>query len=131
MKKVKNISNNIEKKLEKEFYVEQINSDLDYKEFGSFNKTVQTKQDFEYFIEESHICYPVLRIKRISKSDEEKWKISLDSKICLVIDSTSLTEGECKFLRTSEGFNFLLEMFKSGVKTMQTIKKEMAPLLVS
>jgi len=112
----------IEKKLEKEYYVDQLNSDLDYKEFGSLNKIVHSKQDFEYFIEESHIVYPLLHVKRISKGSSEKWKITLDDKNSLVIDGSFLNEDERKYLRTEDGFNLLISLFKDGVKQISTIK---------
>jgi len=131
MKKDKKKVKNIDKKLEKEFYVDQLNSDLDYKEFGNLNKTIHSKQDYEYFIEESYIPHPLLHVKRITKTNSEKWKISLDENNSLIIDGSLLTERECMFLRTVEGFDFLISIFKDGVKQLSTIRQKLSLILPS
>ena len=80
----------------------------------------------DLYREEDDITLPVIRVKRISTSNNiEKWKIMSDSKVICVIEGSKLSKKECEFLRGVDGTNWLLSRAKSGIKSFNNLKREL------
>lgn len=76
----------------------------------------------ELFNEENNNPRTIINIKRISKKNDEFWKISKDNKE-IILKKEILTINQREFLRTPEGMIFLIEGFKSGWNSVPDIKK--------
>jgi len=100
--------------------VKNINNNLE----DTKEKIQDNKFEFSLFKEEDNIVHKVLRVKRISNSKEEKWKIFEDNKVLWVLDGEKLSLKEKNFLRTVDGMNLLLSQYKKNETTISAIKKE-------
>ena len=77
----------------------------------------------DLYREEDDVTLPVIRVKRISTSNKvEKWKIFEDNKAVFIIEGAKLNSKEKEFLRTPEGFNFLITQYKQGIKSFNSLK---------
>lgn len=85
-------------------------------------KYILNKHDHDFYNEEDNKIEKILVVKRVGKNEKEKWKIMEDKKILLTIDSEKLTKKEKSFLRTIDGFKFLLEEYKKGIKSLNALK---------
>lgn len=95
----------------------------EFKESGS--KHVFSKHEHDLFDEDRDVAEKVIRIKRVSASNkDEKWKIFEDNKVVFVIDGDKLSNKEKSFLRSVDGFNFLILKYKSGIKSFNFLKSE-------
>jgi hypothetical protein len=90
------------------------------------SKSLTSHHDFDLFNEELHIKERVFTIKRLGAIDKnERWKISCDNKIILVVEGKKLSNKERIFLRTPEGFSFLISQAKNEVKSFSKLKVEL------
>jgi len=105
---------------DKEFhaYLEQENQNKD------FNKQVLSKNDFELFREENHTVNTVFRVKYFCVGKVEKWKCYKDNKQIFIIEASKLLKKEVAFIKTVEGFNFLLNECKAGATSFSDFKKK-------
>lgn len=84
-----------------------------------------SKFDFDLYHEEDDIAEKVYRVKRVSMPNKgEKWKLLENNKVIFVVEGTKLTNKEREFLRTIDGFNFLITQFKQGIKSFNSLKTE-------
>ena len=115
--------------MENKFYFENNNSySSGQEEFrDQALKYGLSKFESDLYREEDDIALKSVRVKRfVMPNKDEKWKIFEDSKILFVLDGSKLTKKEKIFLRTVDGINFLLSIYKSGnLKTVSYLKKEM------
>lgn len=95
----------------------------DFKEQNS--KFNLSKFDFDLYHEEDNKAETVIRVKRVSMPNKgEKWKVMTDNKVSFVVEGAKLSKKEREFLRTVDGFNFLLAQAKSGIKSFNSLKNE-------
>ncbi len=84
-----------------------------------------SKFEFDLYHEEYDTAEKVIRVKRVSLPNKgEKWKIFEDNKVMFVVEGMKLTNKEKEFLRTPEGFNFLIAQYKLGIKSFNSLKTE-------
>ena len=89
------------------------------------NKYNLSKFEFEFYHEESSKPLPIVRVKRFSSPNKgEKWKIFEDNKVMFTIDGAKLNNKEKHFLKTVAGVIFLLDQYKSGIKSFSALKNE-------
>ena len=83
------------------------------------------KFDFDLHREENNKIEKVLRVSRISSpSKGERWKIFEDNKVIFVLEGSKLNNKEKDYLRTVEGFNFLISQYKIGIKSFTSLRNE-------
>lgn len=88
-------------------------------------KHILSKYEYDLYKEEDDIAQKVIRVKRFSMPNKgEKWKIFEDNKVIFILEGTKLTGKEKDFLRTVEGVNFLIKQFKNGIKSFNSLRKE-------
>lgn len=84
-----------------------------------------SKFEYDLYHEEDDVAEKVIRVKRVSMPNKgEKWKIFEDNKVMFVVEGTKLTNKEKEFLRTIDGVNFLIAQYKQGIKSFNSLKKE-------
>ena len=84
-----------------------------------------SKFEFDLYHEEYDVIEKVIRVKRVSLPNKgEKWKIMEDGKLIFVVEGAKLSNKEKDFLRTPDGFNFLIAQGKAGIKSFSALKKE-------
>jgi hypothetical protein len=84
-----------------------------------------SKFEYDLYHEEDDVAEKVIRVKRISMPNKgEKWKIFEDNKVVFTIEGNKLTNKEKDFLRSVDGVNFLLAQYKEGIKSLNSLKKE-------
>jgi hypothetical protein len=84
-----------------------------------------SKFEFDLYHEEYDVSEKVIRVKRVSLPNKgEKWKIFEDNKVMFVVEGMKLTNKEKEFLRTPDGFNFLIAQYKLGIKSFNSLKSE-------
>lgn len=87
------------------------------------SKFPHSKFEYDLYHEEDDVSLPVIRVKRISTSNKvERWKIFEDTKAVFIIEGAKLNSKEKEFLRTSDGFNFLITRYKQGIKSFNSLK---------
>ena len=92
----------------------------------SFTKYPVSKFDFELYKEEDNIAEKVIRIKRISlPNNGDRWKVFENSTVVLTLEGSKFTNKEKEFLRSVEGANWLLGRAKVGIKSFNSLKKEL------
>lgn len=83
------------------------------------------KFDFDLHREENNKIEKVLRVSRLSTpSKGERWKIFEDNKVIFVLEGSKLNNKEKDYLRTVEGFNFLISQYKTGIKSFTSLRNE-------
>jgi hypothetical protein len=91
-----------------------------------------SKFEHDLYHEESDTVEKVIRVKRFNSSNKsEKWKIFEDNHVSFIIEGDKLTKKEREFLRSIDGFNFLIAQFKQGIKSLNHLKKEIKLFLTS
>ena len=84
-----------------------------------------SKFEYDLYHEEDDKTEKIIRVKRVSMPNKgEKWKIMEDSKVVFVVEGTKLSKKEKDFLRTVDGVNFLIEQYKMGIKSFNSLKIE-------
>jgi len=84
-----------------------------------------SKLEMDLFHEEYDKIEKIIRVKRLSFPNKgEKWKIFEDNKVIHIIDGAKLTNKEKDFLRTPDGFNFLIAQHKVGIKSFNSLRAE-------
>ena len=84
-----------------------------------------SKFEYDLYHEEDDKAEKVIRVKRVSMPNKgEKWKIFEDNKVMFTVEGTKLTNKEKDFLRSVDGVNFLIAQYKQGIKSFNSLKKE-------
>lgn len=85
-----------------------------------------SKIEMDLYHEEYDVTEKVIRVKRFAMPNKgEKWKIFEDSKVMFVLEGTKLNNKEKDFLRSPEGFNFLIGQYKTGIKSFNSLRAEL------
>lgn len=93
-------------------------------------KTIIGHNDFDLFDDTLDKVERVIIIRRTGSVDRnEKWKILQDNKLVLTISADKLSNKQKEFLRTPQGFNFLISQFKNEVKSFNKIKMELKKII--
>lgn len=93
-------------------------------------KHILSKYEYDLYKEEDDIVQPIIRVKRCSMPNKGvKWKIMLDNKVSFIIEGLKLSKKEKEFLETVNGFNFILNQAKAGIKSFNNFKKELKNIL--
>ncbi len=96
---------------------------LDTIQHGDGQKFISSKNDLELYDNLKAVPAPVFRVKRmISASKGERWRFLKNEELIFVLDGGKLSKKECLFLRTIEGFNFLIVQFKVGFKSFSELR---------
>jgi hypothetical protein len=94
------------------------------KEQSSFKFNLSKVED-DLYHEDEDIAEPIIRVKRVTMPNKnEKWKIFQDNKLQFTIEGHKLNSKERDFLRTVDGFNFLIKKYKEGIKSFNALKQE-------
>jgi hypothetical protein len=109
----------------------QTNSLLINEEFKDNGvKYVLSKFEYDLYHEEDDIQLPVIRVKHFKLPNKgERWKIFSDAKIVFVIEGAKLGKKEREFLRNINGINFLIKEYKAGIKSLNSLKKNIKQCL--
>lgn len=108
----------------------EINSQISTEDFKEQNFKHLSKIDHDLFKDEDDILEKVIRVKRVAMPNKgEKWKITSDNKLIFTIESTKISKKEKEYLRTVEGFNFILSQAKVGIKSLNSFRKELKKIL--
>jgi hypothetical protein len=88
--------------------------------------SVFNRYDYELYDDEQNLVEKVFRVKKsASISKSEKWRIICNNEVVLTIEGTKLSKKEKVFLRTANGFNFLIAQTKVGIKSFNKLKIEL------
>jgi hypothetical protein len=79
--------------------------------------------DCELFKEEDDISTTAIRVKRFKTKAAEEWRIYEDKNIILVLKGTRFTNSEKAFLRTLNGFQYIIDGYKKGWKSVSKFKQ--------
>lgn len=89
------------------------------------NKLNLSKFEYDLYHDEDNKIEKIIRVRRISLPNKgERWKIFEDNKSVYVVEGVKLTNKEKEFLRTVNGVNFLISQYKSGINSLNALKKE-------
>ena len=91
----------------------------------SGKKNAFIKQDSEFFNDEDYIPGKSVRVKRVSNSSHEDWKIFINGDEFLILKGIRFTSREREFLRTAEGVLFIINGIKSGWKSVSEFKRQL------
>lgn len=81
------------------------------------------RSDYDFFDEEKDVVEKTIRVKRSSiPNKNERWKIFENAKIIFIVESSKISKKEKEYLRTLDGFNFLIAQFKTGIKSLNQLK---------
>jgi SMC interacting uncharacterized protein involved in chromosome segregation len=93
-------------------------------------KYTLNKFEYDFHREENNTVEKVIRVKRISiPNNGERWKIFEDNKVMFVLEGSKLNNKEKEYLRTVNGFNFLINQHKQGIKSLNVLKNELKKVL--
>lgn len=88
------------------------------------------RMDYDLHREENNTIEKVLRVKRFTVPNKgERWKVFEDNKIMFILEGSKLNNKEKEFLRTLEGFNFLLSQYKNGIKSLNALRTDLKKML--
>jgi hypothetical protein len=79
--------------------------------------------DCELFKDEDDILSPTIRVKRFKTKAAEEWRIYNDKEVVLILKGTRFTNNEKTFLRTLDGFQFIINGYKQGWKSVSKFKQ--------
>lgn len=103
-------------------WAEQLSASAsEYKEGGKF---LLSKNDIELFDEKkAEKPATVVRVKRMgSTAKNERWRIFENDELKFILDGSKLSKKECAYLRTVEGANWLINIYKEGFKSLNELK---------
>ena len=84
----------------------------------------------DLYHDEDNKAEPVIRVKRQNMPNKgDKWKVMQDNQLVFVIESTKISKTERAFLQTVDGFNFILQQAKKGIKSLNAFRVELKKLL--
>jgi len=105
------------------------NDTSDHKNF-QHPKNVLSKYDYELFREEDDVVEATFRVKRVSLPNKgERWRIFQDAKIIFTVEGSRVSKKEKEYLRTPDGFNFLISQAKIGIKSLAKLRSELKLML--
>src|SRR5271165_7464849 len=75
---------------------------------GKIKHTFSKFDNGDLFHEENNIKERIIRVKRITSVNNERWNIFDNNKIVFVVEGAKISKKEKEYLRTPDGFNFLI-----------------------
>jgi SMC interacting uncharacterized protein involved in chromosome segregation len=104
---------------------QSVHDNSDSKDYQNI-KNVLSKFDYDLFNEEEDVVEKVVRVKRVSLPNKgERWKILQDNKAVFIIDGSKISKKEREYLRSIDGFNFLITQAKAGIKSLNKLRIEL------
>lgn len=94
----------------------------DYQESKSFN-FILSKSENDLFDEARNNLADVWRINRFETKKSCGWNLFKNQDLLLEIKEYRLSKKEQNFLKTSEGFSFLLNQAKQNIESVSELKK--------
>lgn len=89
-------------------------------------KYTLSKAEQDLYHEEDDIPLKIIQVKRFElPNNGERWKVLEDSNPVIVLEGVKLTAAEKKFLKTADGFNFLITSYKRGANTLVMLREEL------
>lgn len=82
-------------------------------------------KDNELFKDEDYVPYSLIRVKKTESKNSEDWNIMEDSNITLIIKGDRFNNKEKKFLRSPEGFKFIINGYKMGWRSVNKFKQNL------
>lgn len=80
--------------------------------------------DNELFKEEDCVPQQLIQVRRIdSKKEGEVWRIFDNKKLAITIAASRFTNAEKEYLRTQNGFLYLINGYKNGWRSINKFKK--------
>lgn len=79
--------------------------------------------DCELFKEEDNIRNTTIRVKKFKVKGVEEWRIFEDKTVVLVLNSSRFSNSEKEFLRTIDGFNYIISGYKNGWRSVAKFKQ--------
>ncbi len=93
---------------------------------GDGHKFISSKIEMDLFDETKATPAPVFCVKRMNSAAKgERWRMLRDGELQFVLEGSKLSKKECMFLRTIEGFNWLIAEFKLGFKSLNELKSRL------
>ena len=93
-------------------------------EINPFSNTKMTDNDL--FDDNAYVPQNMIRVKRVKPNkNTEEWRIFNNKEIILILEGSRFTKKEKEFLRTPEGFSFIINGFKSGWRSINKFKVNM------
>lgn len=90
-----------------------------------------SKLDFELFDEDKNKPSRTIRVKRLGIIDKtERWKIFQDDILLFTVEGAKLSKKERAFLRGVDGTIYLIQEFKSGIKSLKELKTRLKKHLI-
>jgi hypothetical protein len=83
------------------------------------------KQDSEFFNDADYVPGKSVRVKRISTSSREDWKIFVNEQEFLILKGLRFTTKEKEFFRTTDGVMFIINGIKNGWKSISEFKRQL------
>lgn len=104
------------------------NDDKDFK-----NTPVQSRFQYDLFKEEDYnIVEKVIRIKHTrSPSKGDRWKVFENDENVFILEGSKISKKERAFLKSYEGFTFLISQAKDGIRSFHDIHKKLKSFLLS
>ena len=93
------------------------------------SKHIMGRFEYELFKEEDNKVEKVVRVKRITVGKVDKWKFFEDTKCLFTMEATKFTTEERDYLRTPEGFMFLMDIAKKRSFDIMKIKEQLKAVL--
>ena len=82
-------------------------------------------KDHELFRPENHIPHKVVRVKRVTSKGAEDWRIIEDGDTTLTLKGVRFNNKEKEFLRTPEGFRYVMDGYKKGWRSVSKFKQNL------
>lgn len=93
-------------------------SDELLEDIKNYQYTTNSKFEHDLYHDEDNIVSPLIRVKRVSLPDNgDKWCVYSNDQIVFSFDNKKLTKKESAFLRTMDGFNFIISIYKLNLTT--------------
>ncbi len=108
----------------------ETNSETNFNDSRYLNLNI-LRTDHELFKEEDDIKQKVLNVKRIKlPRNGEDWEILENEKVLLTLKGTRFSKPQREFLRTVNGMKFLIDGYKSGIKSVVKFKNKMLAMKI-
>jgi len=108
----------------------EANSETNFNDSRYLNLNI-LRTDHELFKEEDDIKQNVLNVKRIKlPRNGEDWEILENEKVLLTLKGTRFSKLQREFLRTVSGMKFLMDGYKSGIKSVVKFKNAMIAMKI-
>ena len=98
-------------------------------ESQSTSRSSSLRQDHEFFCDEDYVPLNMINVKRVTlPSGDEDWEIYNDKTCVFILKGIRFNKKEKNFLRTPDGFRFIIDGYKSGYKSVSDFKKHIKKL---